>query len=134
MLRHAAQVWAGFGLAEYGSLASRLQISHRLCSLSSDLLKLLVFYVRSNRLKSPRVSDAMSQLKLGRKTVHHIYGALLSQEAAAGRKLCDQQQHLFGHLEGDAHTIRKVYISKTNPEFQDEVQDALRRWKAQKPG
>ena len=99
-----------------------------------DLLKLLVFYARCNRLKSPKVSDAMSHLKLGSKTVQHIYSALLSQEAAAGRKICAQKQHLFGHLEGDAHTIRKVYISKTNPEFQDEVQDALRGWKAQKPG
>ena len=33
-----------------------------------------------------------------------------------------------------AHTIRKIYVSKTNPEFQDEIQDATRRWKAQKPG
>ena len=74
-----------------------------------DLLKLLVFYARSNRLKSPKVSDAMSVL-------------------------CSKKKHMFGHLEGDAHTIRKVYVSKTNPEFQDEVQDALRRWKAQKPG
>ncbi|CAE7380790.1 unnamed protein product, partial [Symbiodinium sp. KB8] len=99
-----------------------------------DLLKLLVFYARSNRLKSPKVSDAMSHLKLGKNQVQHIYIALLSQEATAGRKFCAQKQNLFGQLEGDAHTIRKIYVSKTNPEFQDEIQDAMGGWKAQKPG
>ena len=76
----------------------------------------------------------MSHLKLGKNQVQHIYIALLSQEATAGRKFCAQKQNLFGQLEGDAHTIRKIYVSKTNPEFQDEIQDAMGGWKAQKPG
>ena len=60
--------------------------------------------------------------------------AYLHCTLVAGRKFCVQKQNLFGQLEGDARTIRKIYVSKTNPEFQDEIQDAMRRWKAQKPG
>ena len=82
-----------------------------------NLLKVVVFYVRGNRLKPPRVGEATAQLKLGRYAVSHIYSALLTQdqEAKAGEALSAEQQRLAGNVEGDAHTIGKVHLSTANP-------------------
>ena len=94
-----------------------------------DLLKVVVFYARGNRLKPPRVSEATAQLKLGRYAVSHIYSALLTQEAMAGEAFSAEQQRLAGNVEGDAHTIRKVYVSTANPLWVDQVADAAKRWR-----
>lgn len=97
----------------------------------SDLLRVITHYCRSNRSKAPLVTDAMAHLSLPRKAVENIHGTLRSVEAKAGAVVC-RRAKLKGNLEGDAHAIRKVYVSAKNEHFKIEIAEALKRWKGHK--
>ena len=77
------------------------------------------------------VADACAQLRLGRNAVEHIYNALRAKECAAGMAFC-KRKTFSGDVEGDAHGLRKVYVSPSNPHMQTEVREALQRWKKNK--
>ena len=95
----------------------------------SKLLEVVTFYCRNNRSKAPLVSDAVSHLRLKRCQVEHIFRTIRSAEAKAGVEFC-KTATMEGNVEGDAHGLRKLYISPKNEHFQEEIQEALKRWKA----
>ena len=99
----------------------------------SGLLRTVTFYARTNRMRAPLVRDAAGQLKIPRKSVEHVYKVLRNQEAAAGVAFC-RKKKISGNVEGDAHGLRKIYVSNGNQNFQDEIADATRRWKKSKKG
>lgn len=97
----------------------------------SKLLKTVTFYCRTNRSKAPLVTDAVSQLQLKRWQVENIFRTIRSAEAKAGVAFCGKKK-VAGNVEGDAHGLRKMYISPKNEHFQQEIEDALKRWKAKR--
>ena len=84
-------------------------------------------------MEAPSVADAQSQLKLARTAVEHIHQALQTPTAKAGEAMCtnrNQSRRMVGHIEADAHGLRKLYVSQANPFFQKEVAEAAVRKKA----
>ena len=88
-------------------------------------------------MEAPSVADAQSQLKLARTAVEHIHQALQTPTAKAGEAMCtnrNQSRRMVGHIEADAHGLRKLYVSQANPCFQKEVAEAAVRYKKANPG
>ena len=88
-------------------------------------------------MEAPSVADAQSQLKLARTAVEHIHQALQTPTAKAGEAMCtnrNQSRRMVGHIEADAHGLRKLYVSQANPCFQKEVTEAAVRYKKANPG
>ena len=97
----------------------------------SQMLRVSTFYARSNRMRAPLVGDAAGQLKLPRRSIEKLYKAVRQREASAGLAFC-RKKKLSGNIEGDAHGLRKIYISNSNPHFQEEILDATKRWNRSK--
>jgi len=128
------------GKLYYKCKATSCQKRHNVCDYSifkgtrlslPDLLRVVTFYCRSNRSKSPLVTDAQAQLKMQRTAVEHIYSSIRAAEAKAGIAFC-RRAKLSGSVEGDAQGLRKLYVSPQNGHFKEEIKDALRRWKSNK--
>ena len=96
-----------------------------------DLLRLIHVYGRVNKFRFPLVSDAQSQLHLGRKQIQHVFDSLRYTETVAGKAFCCTSHKLAGAVEGDGHALRKVYVSHGNATFASEVAEATARWKKQ---
>lgn len=100
-----------------------------------NLVRVVNYYARHRRTKAPLVSDCVSQLGWNNKgwnlQVHHIFCALRSREAAAGMRFC-KTKRLKRNVEGDAHGLRKIYVSNNNIHYQKEIAAAEKRFRASK--
>ena len=84
-----------------------------------------------NKSRFPLVSDAQSQLHLGRTKIQHVFDRLLYTKTLAGKAFSRSAHKLAGAVEGDGHALRKIYVSRGNATLACEVEEATARWKKQ---
>jgi len=90
----------------------------------SELLRTVTYYCRANRSKAPLVADAGAHLRLRRWAVTNLFTTLRAAEAKAGVKFCKKAK-VKGGVEGDAHGLRKFYVSSKNAHFKQEINEAM---------
>ena len=98
-----------------------------------QLLLLLKWRARQNAHLPVRSVDATSQTGVHLSTASRVNKALLRVEAKSGEKAMSQFQ-LRGNIEGDAHAVRKTWVSNKNEaEYGEELKAARQRCKHTNP-
>ncbi|CAE6910000.1 unnamed protein product [Symbiodinium natans] len=90
-----------------------------------ELYRLALEYVKQPLTQSPNVLALQRACGGSRTQTEHFVSCVLAAEVAEGRRR-NARMSCRGALEGDAHRLRKLFVSERNPHFQDLIFQARR--------
>ena len=93
---------------------------------TGELYRLAVHYSRLPLSVAPSVLSLQKSCGGSRKQTQNFVNSVLAAEVREGRRR-NSTLRLTGAVEGDAHRLRKAFVSEKNPHFRDLVRNARAR-------